>query len=352
MSKISQLLSDSLRASLNRHSEPRKNLIYFSDSLTDVKRIDLFPKAVVPPRGIQSYFYQKLATAKHLDEANLILVPHEWQDIRRNWEYLKYLREISNGVPILIFNTGDVSPPVNLNNAIQIRTFLHPGESNQGKIVIPYPVLGRDFKIRDWNETPRVGFMGQLPKISPGSLISRPKPSIRFPIKSSSYLSRRLSIAKLRKLGPEVNIDLVIRPTFSAHHKNKNLVAHSEEFQNQLFECDYILCPRGYGNTSIRFYEVLSAGKTPILVESEGGLPELAEEQQWRNHILSVNLKSKWTEIILQDWKTLSKGDNYLNRQLSNRDLFKSLLDFDCYMKHLFSDYIEDGENESGAKDS
>jgi hypothetical protein len=350
MSQISQQLSDILRESQDRHREPCKNKIYFSDILTDVKRIDLFPKAVVPPRGIQSHFYQKLATTKHFDEANLVLVPHEWQDIRRNQEYLIHLRELSNGAPILIFNTGDVSPPVNLKNAIQIRTFLHPGESNQGKIVIPYPVLGRDFKIRDWNKTPRVGFMGQLPRISPGSLISRPKPSFRFPIKSSSYLNRRLSIAKLRKLGPEVNVDLVIRPAFTAHHKNKNLVAHSAEFQNQLFECDYILCPRGYGNTSIRFYESLSAGKTPILVESEGGMPELAEDQEWRNHILSVNFKSKWTEIILQDWMTLSKGDNYLNRQLSNRELFNSILDFESYMTHLFSDYIEDGENESGTE--
>jgi hypothetical protein len=340
MSKISQQLSDALRESMSPYREPGKNKIYISNFLADVKQIDLFPKAVVPPRGIQSYFYQKLATTRHFDEADLILVPHEWQDIRRNQEYLSHLREISNGAPILIFNTGDVSPPVSLKNAIQIRTFLHPGESHKGKIIIPYPVLSRDFKMRDWDRTPRVGFMGQIPRISPGSLISRPTPSIRFPIKSSSYLSRRMSVAKLRKIGPEVKVDLVIRPTFTAHHKNNNLVAHSEEFQNQFFECDYILCPRGFGNTSMRFYEALSAGKTPILVASGGGMPELNEEQEWRNHILSVDLRSNWREIILQDWKTLSKGDNYLNRQLSNRDFFNSVLDFESYMTHLFSDYI------------
>ena len=352
MSKISQQLSDILRESPGTARDSRQKKIYVSDSLTDVKRIDLFPKAVVPPRGIQSYFYQKLATTKHFEEANLILVPHEWQDIRKNREYLGYIKEISKEIPTLIFNTGDVSPPVSLKNITQIRTFLHPGESDQGKIVIPYPVLSREFKIREWDTIPKVGFMGQLPRISPGSLISRPKPSIRYPIKSSSYLSRRLALAKLRKLGPTVNVDLVIRPSFTAHHKNRNLISHSEEFQNQLFDCDYILCPRGYGNTSIRFYEALSAGKTPILVESEGGMPRLIEGREWGNHILSVDLKSKWQDIILQDWKTLSNGDSYLNRQLSNLDLFNSVIDFDSYMMHLFSDFIENGDNDSGIGDS
>ncbi len=346
MSNISQLISSSLEETALSLKQLHSNKIYFSDFLTDVQKIDIFPKKLVPPRGVQSHFYQKLITTRNVKEAGLILVPHEWQDVRKNQEYLSYLSKISEEVPVLVFNTGDTSPPVRLKNTIQIRTFLHPGENRRGKIIIPYPALRRESKIREWNPIPRVGFMGQLPRISPGSIISRPMPSIRYPIKSSSYLSRRLSIAKLGKLGPNIEVDLKTRPTFTAHYKNKDLAKHSQEFQDQLFNCDYILCPRGFGNTSIRFYEALSAGNTPILVESGGGMPRLKDVQDWENHILLVDLKDCWTEIILQDWESLSQGENYAHRQRSNLDLFNSVLDFDCYMTQLFSQYIEDGESQ------
>ncbi len=342
VNQISKQLSD-IRQELAYTPGPNLRKIYFSEFLTNIKLVDIFPKEVAPPRGVQSSIYRQLLTTNHLAEASLILVPHEWQDIRHNWDYINMLQKISTRTPIVIFNTGDVSPPVNIKNAIQIRTFLHPGETSARKIIIPYPVLRREFKLREWSAIPRVGFMGHVPNLSPGSLVSRPRPSFRYPIKSSAFLSRRLSIKKLRNLVPELDVDLIVRPTFTALHKNKNLLAHSDEFQDQLFNCDYILCPRGYGNTSIRFYEALSAGRTPILVDSAGGMPRLNEGQNWRNHIVSVDLRENWTELILQDWDNLSKGKNYFTRQLSNLELFNSVLDFDSYMMQLFSDYAENG---------
>lgn len=343
VNQISNQIPDIVRELAYTPGLNRKK-IYVPELLPNVKPIDIFPKEVVPPRGVQSSIFKQLLTTNHLAEASLILVPHEWQDIRHNWDYIDMLQRNSARIPILIFNTGDKSPPVNIKNAIQIRTFLHPGESSMRKIIIPYPVLRREFKLREWNAIPKVGFMGHVPKLSPGSLVSRPRPSFRYPIKSSSYLSRRLSITKLQNLVPEIDVDLVVRSSFTALHKNKNLLAHSNDFQEQLFNCDYILCPRGYGNTSMRFYEALSAGKTPILVDSAGEMPRLNKGQDWRNHILSVDLRGKWAELILQDWGTLSKGKNYFTRQLSNLDLFNSVLDFDSYMAQLFSEYAKSGD--------
>ena len=343
MSKISTLISTQIAEIFGSSIEAQNKKIYMAKALDNVKLNDLFPKSVVPPQGVQSFFHQRIAVTNFLEEACLILVPHEWCDIQKNQEYLRYLRGISLHLPILIFNTGDMSPPVTLKNTIQIRTFLHPGEKNTRKILVPYPVNSRRFKLRDWNPIPRVGFMGQVPKLRPGSLISRPKPDIRYPLKSSVYLSRKLSIVRLRRLEPGISVDLVIRPRFTAIHKNYDLAEHSQEFQDQLFNCDYILCPRGFGNTSMRFYEALSAGNTPILVNTEGGLPELNEGQDWNNHILSVNLNEDWKNSILRDWQILSKGENYQIRQLSNLKMFNSLLSFDSYMKQLFLNFIEYG---------
>jgi hypothetical protein len=132
-----------------------------------------------------------------------------------------------------------------------------------------------------------------------------------------------------------------VRPSFSATYKNLKFNGQSAEFQAQLLNCDYILCPRGFGNTSIRFYETLSAGRTPILIDTDGGLPELLSGYVWEDHIITVGLFEKWTKLILRDWEKLSADDNYVKRQLSNVELFDSQLDFEKYMAILFSGYLE-----------
>lgn len=315
--------------------------VYFSETINYLRKTDIFPKDFVPPRGIQSNFYRKIRSTTSLQACNLVIVPHEWQDICENREYIQYLGELSAVAPIVIFNTGDISPPVNIMNSIEIRTFLHPGENSEGKVLIPYPTKRREFKIKQWNKVPRVGFMGQVPRISPGSLVSRPSFSFLSPIKSSVYVNRKIGVKRLRNLDRRIETNVVERPSFSATRKNLNFNVQSVEFQEQLFHCDYILCPRGFGNTSIRFYETISAGRTPILIDSDGGLPKLHSGQTWENHIITVGLFENWTKLIFQDWEKLSAEDNYLKRQLSNVELFDSQLDFEKYMAILFSGYLK-----------
>lgn len=327
----------------NRTKSAKNRCVFFPDEITDLRKTDIFPKNSIPPRGVQSNFYTKLRSSRSPEGSSLIIVPHEWQDIVQNREYIRYLKEISKEIPLIIFNTGDISPPVNIKNSIQIRTFLHPRESPINKVLIPYPVKRREFKLSTWTKVPRVGFMGQIPRITPGSLITRPKPSFLSPLESSVYMIRKIGVAKLRKLGLGIEKEIVLRRSFAATARNLNFKHESDEFQTHLYNCDYILCPRGYGNTSIRFYETISAGRTPILIDSNGGLPELHAGRSWDNHILSVGLFENWRKIILQDWESLSTGDKYQNRQLANKELFDTQLDFEKYMEILFSDYLSGG---------
>ena len=81
-----------------------------------------------------------------------------------------------------------------------------------------------------------------------------------------------------------------------------------KEYESSLGNSDYVLCPRGFGNTSIRFYESLSAGRIPILVDSGCKNPKITNDDFWRLNIVNVGLFSDWTKHILEDWaKWLSK---------------------------------------------
>jgi hypothetical protein len=115
---------------------------------------------------------------------------------------------------------------------------------------------------------------------------------------------------------------------------------HIKEYQENLSQSDYILCPRGFGNVSIRFYETLSSGATPLLIDSGTKLPELIDSNFWQSNILVLKLFSDWAKIIWKDWEHLGKSDNYMNRQLRNEKVFSSELYLQKYAEKIFSGYI------------
>ena len=45
------------------------------------------------------------------------------------------------------------------------------------------------------------------------------------------------------------------------------------EYVHNLVESDYTLCVRGYGNFSVRFYETMSVGRIPVLIDTDCVLP-------------------------------------------------------------------------------
>lgn len=47
----------------------------------------------------------------------------------------------------------------------------------------------------------------------------------------------------------------------------------AEEFWDNLEQCEFAACPRGCGNFSIRFYQALSGGRIPVIVDTDIVLP-------------------------------------------------------------------------------
>jgi hypothetical protein len=135
-------------------------------------------------------------------------------------------------------------------------------------------------------------------------------------------------------------IYFIKRDNFSSFYKNPNLAGNLVDFQNSLDNSDYVLCPRGFGNTSMRFYESLSAGRTPILIDSKGGMPVIGGNKAWHEHIVKVDILSNWVKFIKRDWLTLGKNDNYKLRQIRNHELFSETLNSNSYLTDLFSHYL------------
>ena len=315
--------------------------IFVSREISGVPRNDLFPRAISHPTLPDINLVSKLKLTTEVEDADYVLVPHSWRRIKQNREYLVYLKNLSNNTPLLIVNSGDVSPKCGIKNVIELRTFLHPWEKIDRKIVLPYPVKEKNLVLKSWKSKPRISFMGYVPKLGPGSLFGENFQGLCKPIKSSVYINRKISVSKLNKLHSEFNVFIERRSSFTAYSSNPNLNLHTSEYDIELTKSDYVLCPRGSGNTSIRFFETLSAGATPILIDSGGANPVINNKNFWSQNIVNVKLFEKWQSHILSDWTFLGKGKNYENRQIQNNKTFITELKFEVYLEALFKRYLK-----------
>ena len=333
-------LLDWRKWSLHKKNYLNNYQIYLSPEIEGIPRHELFPRMSPHPTLPDTDLISNLKLTSSLENSDYVLVPHAWRHIKGNANYLAHLHNLSKETPILIVNSGDVSPRCNLSNTIELRTFLHPWEKIERKIVLPYPVKEKLFKIRKWKPRPTISFMGYVPKWGPGSFFGENIQGLTRPIKSSVYLNRKLSTHKLEKLTSDFEVKLTKRSSFTAYSSNPNLKKLVEEYDSELSHTDYILCPRGAANTSIRFYESLSAGRTPILVDSGGSLPEIKTKNFWFSNIVTVNLFKNWTKPILDDWLELSNGNAYEVRQIENNKIFSEELRFEKYLSTLFQRYL------------
>jgi hypothetical protein len=336
---IENLLNQN-RWNLYRKNLQSNNSIFIAKEVNGLPRNELFPRSVSHPTIPNIALISKLNVTDNPSEADYVLVPHSWRNILNNRDYLRYLNQLSKDTPILIVNSGDVSPRCVLKNKLELRTFLHPWESSAHKIVLPYPVKEKQFITRAWKPRPRISFMGYIPKLGPGSVFGENIQGILKPIKSSVYLNRNIAGLRLKKLSSKFEVNFKPRPTFTAFASNPDLQKHVSEYDTELSVSDYVLCPRGSGNTSIRFFETICAGATPILIDSGGQFPKIADNKFWENNVLKVGLFKNWERSISRDWANLGIGDNYNLRQFQNNKVFSEQLNFETYLEKLFDQYL------------
>lgn len=90
--------------------------------------------------------------------------------------------------------------------------------------------------------------------------------------------------------------------------KNKKTHSTTKEFYRNIIESQYVLCARGAGNFSVRFYETLMMGRIPLYVHTDGFLP-LSDVIDWRNHVVWVDYKDRHniSQILLDFHKQLDE---------------------------------------------
>ena len=285
----------------------------------------------------------KLNFSPSISASDAVLVPFELSYWHKNKRYISYLKSLAKQKKLIILNTADFIPKIRgLNNEIYLRPFLNPNENSVRSIVIPYEINSLD-RARSIVPDFKVSFMGYVPRIFSRRLYYAFKNSFWHPLLGNGAIIRKIMIYKLRRTNLPQTI--VIRDRFGGWKRDKsaNSIKTKNEFINSIVQARYIACPRGDGNSSIRFYETLSAGRVPILVDTEMKLP-LENLIDYNKFTISLSIKDSaevWEKKI-RDFDANFKDDKFKKISLEISEIFDKNLSMYNYFRYLFTNFLSD----------
>jgi len=150
----------------------------------------------------------------------------------------------------------------------------------------------------------------------------------------------RLRLVAMRNLEahPDIETDFVIRPRGQYHARNRGPEDRAQlmrEYFDNMLRCDYVLCVRGTGNFSKRFYETLACGRIPVFVDTDCVLP-YDSVIDWRSLCVWVEEKDlpKIGTIVAEAHARFS-GSELRERQRECRRIWVRYLSLNGFYSHF-----------------
>lgn len=239
----------------------------------------------------------------------------------------------SFGKKTIIFFNSDEDFPIHLNDVIIFRTSFNKSNGQSSTYALPgwskdflnyFP--NKKFDTLKPETKPTVSYCGYIDFENLNWLmnirlfLSRNSPDIE----TKSKARRGKACRKLRS-NDNIICNFIIRNGFWAQGINDKLSARTE-YAHNIIDSLYGLAIRGAGNFSYRLFEILSAGRIPLFVNTDCALP-YESLIDWKKHVVWVeeNEISKIDKILIDFHK--SKSFEELNEiQRNNRKLYEQFL--------------------------
>ena len=277
-----------------------------------------------------------------INKASLILIPSDIWNWRNNKEYISFLKNLSLKKPLLITNSTDFYTKRPIQNAIYLRYALNPGENAPNTIVVPYPIKPI-YAARSITPDFSISFSGYVPDRFIGRFFRAAKNSPLHPIKGNGSIVRKLMIYKMKNTNLELRLKIL--SNYSGHYfrfeeLNSNLY---NSFVESITRSRYVLCPRGDANQSQRFFEVLSAGRIPIMINSDIVMPKnnlLDLNRVFINLNISESTKV-WERKIRQFNQTIHSDEKFMEISKKIVHIYENELSYFIFISRIFKNYLE-----------
>lgn len=255
----------------------------------------------------QSSTYQSAS----LEDCELVLYHDLYKDAKQVGKFLKQTSEKYKplGKKVLIFiMLDDESDYGHFDNLILLRVSARASKLRDHEIILPYLWEGREepYPLSPKSELPVIGFCGLLSK-------------------------HRKKLVNVFLKSKQVSSDFLVRKKFwGGKPHDKSLI---NEFFDNIENTQFTLSNRGAGNFSMRFYQVLSCGRIPVLVNT--------------NMLLPFSDKIAWNEILIfeDDAKTCLQRTLQIHEQgltqelqLKCRQVYDDFLSPTVYFSQLIAE--------------
>jgi hypothetical protein len=287
-----------MRIYLNKNSFKREDIPGYTEIflLIPFLKKDIYYSDILPVLGqhneslFTKMFYtgKQIITETDITNCDFSLVPFKY-DYSKILDIL--LEAKKNNKKTIGFYNDDNSQPITISQeTILFRTSLFKSQQHFNERV--FPALIPDHFINCYNCNDKsISFCGSLTEL-------------------------RHNVIKQIKLLP-LKTDFIFRAGFWAPEINCKIKAR-HEYNNNLLANRYALCMRGAGNFSYRFYEALSFGRVPILIDTDTALP-FSNIIDWNKHVIFIkqNEIENLPELIKQDTRSMEENRNLWVKYLS-----------------------------------
>ncbi len=312
----------------------------------------LFTSAV--PNGFQ---YKGFTLIDTPEGADYVLAPHPISRTdQRSLSYVAEMKALAKeaGKQLILFIGSDLSHDIFIDGVIALKGsqygyLRHPREYT----VVPFAEdlsEVRPFIVRKKSDRPVVSFCGWagFPSFVAYAkyIIRNMQVDLESHIPGRAYLLVRKKglywrrkAMRLLERDPRIDTRFIIRKTFSASAKTISVnpaLARSEYIEN-MGDSDFVLAPKGDGNFSVRFYEALSQGRIPILIDTDMVLP-FGDLIDYDRFVLRVSYKDiNRLPAIVADFYVSLTEEGFADMQRASRAAYTDTLRYDKYFETLFT---------------
>jgi len=305
-------------------------------------------------RSAPEYFHFNFEVVQTLAEADFAVIPNAvrkvspefMEHVRRTVAYAKTLDKKT-----IVFISGDLGYRIHMDGALAFKVSEYAHGKRRDEIISPPFVEdfweGARFEPRRKSARPSVSFCGYA---GFPSSVTRAKYILRNTAFDTAALFaphwgahkrgiyfRRKAI-ELLKEDSHIDARFMIRNAFflNAAPTPQDRDAARKEFLENLRNSDFALAPKGDGNYSIRFFEALSMGRIPILIDTDMVLP-LEKEIDYSKFIVRVPHTQMHTlpGRIAELYNSLS-DEQFAEMQRAAREAFVTHLRQDSFYNIAF----------------
>ncbi|HFG0576608.1 TPA: exostosin family protein [Flavobacterium psychrophilum] len=238
-----------------------------------------------------------------------------------NKEYIQKSLNKYNNSPkrVIVFLISDYNNELKIpSNVILFRTSIYKSIKKQNEYILPYiwESFYDDFQSLAKTKKPIVGFCGN--------------------VKNNTGL-RESTMQKIES-------DTRIATNFIKHigfgGGKSELI---ERFKNNILNSHFTICNRGMGNFSIRFYQVLSLGRIPVLLDTDMVFP-FDKKINWDSYIIKAKTETQLTQKI-NNWWTQKNETDVIEVQQKYRQLFEDYFSEKGFGSQIFNFLIIEKNN-------